>query len=64
MSIFWAPDENDQPRAASWPSQGVANEVALWIDERALQRAAAVVRGFALRVMTTARGLPRPRRVS
>jgi hypothetical protein len=61
MSIFWAPDENDQPRGVAWPSRAVADEVAQWIDERALQRAAAVVRGLALRIVTTARSLPRHR---
>jgi hypothetical protein len=61
MSIFWVPDEDDQPRGLSWPPRTVADEVAQWVDERALQRAAAVIHGFRIRIVTTARGLTRRR---
>lgn len=59
MSIFWTPDEDDRPRDGSRPSQAVSDEIALWMDERALQRAAAAVHLLALRITTAARGLTR-----
>jgi hypothetical protein len=61
MSIFWVPDEDDPPRGVPPPSHAVADELARWIDERALQRADTVIRGFTLRVGITARGLLRAR---
>jgi hypothetical protein len=61
MSIFWVPDEDDLPRGGLAPPGTVADEVARWIDERALHRAEAALRGFALRLVTTARDLPRRR---
>lgn len=57
MSIFWMPDEEDRPRDGFRPSQAVSDEIARWIDERALHRAAAVVRPLALRIAATARVL-------
>jgi hypothetical protein len=57
MSIFWTADEYDRPRGGLRPSRAVSDEIALWIDERALHRAAAVVRPFALRIAMVARGL-------
>ena len=57
MSIFWTPDEYDRPRDGLRPSRAVSDEIALWIDERALERATAAVRPFALRIAAAARVL-------
>lgn len=57
MAIFWTPDEDDRPGDGSWPSRAVTDEVARWIDGRAVQRAAAAVRGLALSIATAARDL-------
>lgn len=62
MSIFWTPDEYDRPRDGLRPPGAVSDEIAQWIDERALNRAAAAVRPFALRIATAARGLTWRRR--
>jgi hypothetical protein len=61
MSIFWTPDEYNRPRDLLRPSQAVSDEISQWIDERALQRAAAAVRPLALRIAMAARGLTRRR---
>ena len=57
MAIFWTPDEDDRPGDGSWPSRTVADEMARWIDGRAVQRAAAFVRGLALRIAPPTHGL-------
>ena len=62
MSIFWTPDEYDRRRDGLRPSRAVSDEIAQWIDERALHRAAAVVRPLALRIATFASGLAWRRR--
>jgi hypothetical protein len=77
MSIFWTPDEDDRPLDGAWPSRAVSDEIARWIDQRALYRAVAAGRALALRIATAALGLTgrrlpdrflrpaiRPRRVS
>jgi hypothetical protein len=58
MSIFWVPDEDDPPGGGPPPGT-VADEVARWIDERAVHRAEAMIRELRLRLVTTAHGLPR-----
>jgi hypothetical protein len=57
MPIFWAPDEDNAPRNGPWPPQAFADEIAGWIDERAVDRTATAIRALRHRIAEAVPGV-------
>ncbi|MCU1382496.1 MAG: hypothetical protein JWL71_1193 [Acidobacteria bacterium] len=50
MPMFWTPDKDEAPHGGPTLPRTVRDEMARWIDERAVRRAVIAVRGLVRRI--------------